>query len=66
LPILRARAFASGASAAPVVPVDVDEFESLSLSLSVVDVVVERDARLSVDLPCDVEAVVVSGFFAEA
>jgi hypothetical protein len=57
-------AFATGASASAVVPVVVDV---LVLLLSVVDVdVVELDARLS-DLPppCEVEAVVVDGFFVE-
>jgi hypothetical protein len=64
LPILVETAFGTGASAAAVVPVVVDV---LALLLSVVDVdVVELDARLS-DLPppCEVEAVVVDGFFVE-
>jgi hypothetical protein len=65
LPIFNDTAFATGASAAAVVSVGVDV---LVLPLSVVDVdVVEPDARLS-DLPplCEVEAVVVDGFFVEA
>jgi hypothetical protein len=60
--ILIDKEFGGAASAVTVVSVDVLE------PLSVVDVVVEPEPRLSMDLPppCEVEAVVVSGFFVEA